>query len=147
MIIRDFKPTDLDEVIRIEYESFSEPYPVDIVMGLYEAGAGFLVAEIASNIVGYIIFWIKDGIGHIIVIAIDSNFRGMQIGTLLLQRAIEIFYVNDICDVKLEVKKSNIRAIHFYQQNGFRQIAEEDKYYSDGETAVIMLHKYEKKNT
>lgn len=147
MIIRDFKPTDLDEVIRIEYEAFSEPYPIDIVMGLYEAGAGFLVAEIAGNIVGYIIFWIKDGIGHIIVIAIDSRFRGMQIGTLLLQRAIEIFKVNNITNVKLEVKKSNIRAQHFYYENGFVQIAEEEKYYNDGETAVIMLHQYKDKDT
>ncbi|MCI5867314.1 MAG: ribosomal protein S18-alanine N-acetyltransferase [Methanosphaera sp.] len=143
MIIRDFKPADINDIIRIEYESFRHPYPIDIILQLYEAGAGFLVAEDSSNILGYIIFWLKDNIGHIIVIAVDSRYRGMSIGSLLLQNALQIFKLNGIKDIKLEVKKTNIGAIHFYQENNFKHIGEEENYYEDGETAVIMLYTHE----
>ncbi len=138
MFIRDFKPSDLDDVIRIEFNSFDDPYPVDIILQLYNAGAGFLVSEISHNVVGYVIFWIKDGMGHIIVIAVEDKYRDMQIGSLLLDRAIYIFKKNNINQIKLEVRKSNIRARRFYQKNGFVQVGEEEDYYGDGESAVIM---------
>ncbi|WP_455645106.1 ribosomal protein S18-alanine N-acetyltransferase [Methanosphaera sp.] len=140
MIIRDFKLSDLDDVLRIEFSEFKDPYPVDILIQLYNCGAGFLVAEVAQKIIGYIIFWIKDGFGHIIVIAVDSNYQSMHIGSVLLEKAVYLFKRNNINVVRLEVRKSNIRAIKFYQKNGFVQIAEEDNYYGDGESAIIMQY-------
>lgn len=142
MIIRDFKVTDLDSVLKIEFDSFKEPYPVDLIMKLYDAGAGFLVAEISNVVVGYIIFWVKDKIGHIIVIAVDGAFRSIGIGRMLLLHAIHIFSLNQIYDIKLEVKKSNRRAQEFYKRNGFKIIGVEEGYYSDGEAAVIMLYSH-----
>lgn len=140
MIIRDFKLSDLNEVVKIEFNSFDDPYPVDVLIQLYNVGAGFLVAELAHHVVGYVIFWIKDGFGHIIIIAVDEKYRSMQIGSLLLEKAIFIFKRNNIFDIKLEVRKSNVRARHFYQRNNFVQVSEEDNYYSDGETAIIMKY-------
>ena len=116
MIIRDFLLSDLDDVVRIEYEAFDDPYPVGILLQLYNAGAGFLVAQVAQTIVGYVIFWIKEGQGHIIVIAVDSNYQDMKVGSLLLEKACFIFKRNNINTVFLEVRKSNIRAINFYKR-------------------------------
>ena len=136
MIIRDFLLSDLDDVVRIEYEAF----PVGILLQLYNAGAGFLVAQVAQTIVGYVIFWIKEGQGHIIVIAVDSNYQDMKVGSLLLEKTCFIFKRNNINTVFLEVRKSNIRAINFYKRNGFVKINEEDDYYNDGESAIIMQY-------
>ena len=140
MIIRDFLLSDLDDVVRIEYEAFDDRYPVGILLQLYNAGAGFLVAQVAQTIVGYVIFWIKEGQGHIIVIAVDSNYQDMKVGSLLLEKTCFIFKRNNINTVFLEVRKSNIRAINFYKRNGFVKINEEDDYYNDGESAIIMQY-------
>ena len=140
MIIRDFLLSDLDDVVRIEYEAFDDPYPVGILLQLYNAGAGFLVAQVAQTIVGYVIFWIKEDQGHIIVIAVDSNYQDMKVGSLLLEKTCFIFKRNNINTVFLEVRKSNIRAINFYKRNGFVKINEEDDYYNDGESAIIMQY-------
>ncbi|MCD7782105.1 MAG: ribosomal protein S18-alanine N-acetyltransferase [Methanosphaera sp.] len=138
MRIRDFKLSDLDDVLKIEFDVFSDPYPADILIKLYESGVGFAVVELAHSVVGYIIYWVKDGNGHIIAIAIDKNYQGMGIGSRILDIIIDIFGKNDIHNVILEVRKSNLRAIKFYKNHGFITIDEQPNYYEDGETAIIM---------
>ena len=140
MIIRDFKLSDIDDVLAIEYDAISDPYPVDILIRLHESGAGFIVAEMGRRVVGYVIFWIRNGIGHIIAIAVDENFQNMRIGSRLLDKAIQILFANKIFTVGLEVRKSNVNAINFYLKKGFVQVSEEDEYYGDGEAAIIMQY-------
>lgn len=140
MIIRDFQLSDIDDVLAIEYEAFSDPYPVAILLQLHDGGAGFIVAELGTRVVGYIIFWIRNGIGHIIAIAVNSNYRKMHIGSLLLDRSLKIFHSNNINTVGLEVRKSNTPAVNFYLKHGFVKVDEEDNYYNDGEAAIIMRY-------
>lgn len=140
MIVRDFILSDLDDVLRIEFEAFPDPYPMNIILQLVDAGVGFLVAELARNVVGYIIFWVKNGDGHIIAIAVDSKFQDMEVGTVLLDKTRAIFKRNNIHKIFLEVRKSNTHAIHFYHKNGFVQIKQEENYYNDGEDAIIMQY-------
>ncbi len=140
MIIRDFRLSDLDDVLAIEYEAFPDPYPVDILIKLHQGGAGFAVAELGKHVVGYIIFWIRDGMGHIIAIAVNSNYRNMHVGSLLLEKTLKIFFSNNINVIGLEVRKSNISAINFYLRHGFVKVREEDDYYGDGEGAIIMQY-------
>lgn len=140
MIIRNFKLSDLDQVLAIEYDSFSDAYPVGILLELYNSGVGFLVAEAANRVVGYIIFWIRNGKGHIIAIAVDENFRDMHIGSLLLERTLKVFFFNKIFTIGLEVRKSNVSARAFYLKRGFVEVSEEEGYYSDGENAILMQY-------
>ncbi len=141
MIIRDFKLSDLDRILSIEFEEFNDPYPANMILQLYDLGAGFLVAELNHIVVGYIIFWVKENrIGHIIVIAVDSEYHNMQIGTILIKKSIDIFKRNKINKVILEVRKSNIKARNFYQKNGFVPTDVTPGYYDDGETAIIMQY-------
>ncbi|MBE6485364.1 MAG: ribosomal-protein-alanine N-acetyltransferase [Methanosphaera stadtmanae] len=138
MIIRDFRLSDIDDVLAIEYEAFPDPYPVDILLKLHESGAGFAVVELGNHVVGYIIFWIRDGIGHIIAIAVNSNYRNMHVGSLLLEKTLKVFFSNGINKIGLEVRKSNTSAINFYLKHGFEKTREEENYYGDGEGAIIM---------
>lgn len=92
MLIREFNPSDLARVYQIEVESFSNPYEVAILQQLYDIGAGFLVATEDGDVVGYIIFWMKEeNLGHIIALAIDRKYRGQHIATRLLMMAVTIF--------------------------------------------------------
>ncbi len=140
MIIRDFNLSDLDDVVNIEFNAFSDPYPVNVLIQLHDLGAGFLVAQVNQKVVGYVIFWVKNGFGHIVAIAVDQKFQDMHIGSSLLENALSIFKRNHIDIVRLEVRESNIKARRFYQKMGFVQIAVEEEYYDDGEAAIIMQY-------
>lgn len=139
MYIREFVPSDLARVYQIEVESFSNPYDVAILQQLYEIGTGFLVAIEEGEVVGYIIFWVKEeGLGHIIVLAVDKKFRGQHIATRLLMMAMTIFKNCDIHKITLEVKSHNDVAVAFYKKFGFVIDRKVPNYYEDGSDAYVM---------
>ena len=140
MYIREFVPSDLGRVYQIEVESFSNPYDVAILQQLYEIGTGFLVAIEDGEVVGYIIFWIKEeGLGHIIALAVDKRFRGRHIATRLLMMAMTIFKNCDIHRITLEVKSHNDVAVAFYKKFGFVIDRKVPNYYEDGSDAYVMF--------
>ena len=140
MYIREFVPSDLGRVYQIEVESFSNPYDVAILQQLYEIGTGFLVAIEDGEVVGYIIFWIKEeGLGHIIALAVDKKFRGRHIATRLLMMAMTIFKNCDIHRITLEVKSHNDIAVAFYKKFGFVIDRKVPNYYEDGSDAYVMF--------
>ena len=112
MFIREFVPSDLARVYQIEVESFSTPYELAILQQLYEIGAGFLVAVEDGEIVGYIIFWVKE----------EGIFKNI-----------------DIHRITLEVKSHNEAAVSFYQKFGFEIDRKVPNYYEDGSDAYVML--------
>ena len=142
MYIREFVPSDLGRVYQIEVESFSTPYEVSLLQQLYEIGTGFLVAIEDGEVVGYIIFWIKEeGLGHIIALAVDKKFRGQHIATRLLMMAMTIFKNFDIHRITLEVKSHNDIAVSFYKKFGFVIDRKVPNYYEDGSDAYVMIFK------
>lgn len=140
MFIREFVPSDLGRIYQIAEESFSNPYEIAIFQQLYEIGAGFLVAVEDGEIVGYIIFWVKEeGLGHIITLAVDKKFRGQHFATRLLMMAVSIFQNCDIHRITLEVKSHNDVAVSFYKKFGFKIDRKVPKYYEDGSDAFVMF--------
>lgn len=140
MYIREFRPADLGRVYQIEVESFSNPYDVAILQQLFDIGAGFLVAIEDDDIVGYIIFWVKEeGLGHIIALAVDPKYRGQHIATRLLMMATRIFKNCDIFNITLEVKAHNDVAVKFYEKFGFEIDRKVPGYYEDGSDAFVMF--------
>lgn len=139
MIIREFKRQDIKRVLEIEKASFNDPYPPNILIDIYNLGAGFLVAQENNRIVGYIIFWIKyEDEGHIISIAVDKNFRRLEVGTKLVEASIESFKKFSVKILKLEVRVGNTGARKFYSKIGFKEYKIVEDYYEDLEDAVIM---------
>lgn len=139
MIIREFKRPDIKRVLEIEKASFDDPYPANILVDIYNLGAGFLVAQENNRVVGYIIFWIKfEDEGHIISIAVDKNFRRLEVGTGLVESCIESFKKFSVKHIKLEVRKGNKGARKFYRALGFEEESIVEEYYEDLEDAVLM---------
>jgi ribosomal-protein-alanine N-acetyltransferase len=146
MIIREFRRPDIKRVLEIEQKSFKDPYPVNILLDIYNLGAGFLVAQQDNIIVGYIIFWIRfEGEGHIISIAVDENYRRKEVGSQLVDMALEIFKRYNIDIIKLEVRISNKGARKFYKERGFIEKEVLKDYYEDFEDAVLMIRNLDKK--
>jgi len=136
MIIREFRPKDLKRVNEIEKMSFSNPYEIEMLKQLFDIGAGFLIAQINDYIVGYIIFWIKEEYqGHIISLAVDTNYKRQNIGSRLVKVAIDIFKNFNIKRINLEVKTQNKEAICFYKSIGFKCGEKILNYYENGDNA------------
>lgn len=139
MIIREFKRPDVKRVLEIEMASFSDPYPANILVDIYNLGAGFLVAQENNRVVGYIIFWIKfEDEGHIISIAVDKSYRRMEVGSKLVETSLNIFKKYNVRKIKLEVRVGNKGARKFYSKMGFKDEKIVEDYYDDNEDAVIM---------
>ena len=139
MIIREFKRPDVKRVLEIEIASFNDPYPANILVDIYNLGAGFLVAQENNRVLGYIIFWIKfEDEGHIISIAVDKNYRRLEVGSKLVETSIEVFKKFEVKIIKLEVRVGNKGARKFYSKLGFKEEKIVENYYEDLEDAVIM---------
>lgn len=145
MIIREFRRQDIKRVLEIEKASFKDPYPANVLLDIYNMGAGFLVAQQDNIVVGYIIFWIRfEDEGHIISIAVDESYRRKAVGSRLVETAMKIFKRYNIQLIKLEVRVSNGGAIDFYKEMGFLQREVHKEYYEDQEDAVLMDMELEK---
>ena len=139
MKVRKFVPKDLKRVFEIENMSFDQSYGINMFQQLYDMGIGFLVAEKDDYVVGYVMFWIKyENQGHIISIAVDKNYRRQGAGTELFIRAITILSMLPIDAIYLEVRKSNLGAVEFYEKFNFIKDRVVPGYYEDGDAAIIM---------
>ena len=139
LIIRAFQPEDFCDVIEIERQIFGEHDPY-VYMELYESvPEGFYVAILDGKTAGFVVGFISIPIrGRIFTLAVKEEYRGMGIGTKLLDKICEILKTNGSDEATLEVRISNIPAQHFYMKQGFVPAWVEHRYYNDGEDALIM---------
>jgi len=100
-----------------------------------ETVLGFAVGEIREIMFSGISHKFK--VGHILNIAVKKIRRRMGIGNQLMEKIEEKFKENGASRVTLEVRESNIDAIHFYLNRGYQEIGRVKAYYYD-EDALIM---------
>lgn len=139
MLVREFIPNDIKRILEIENMSFDERYGFNMFMKLYDVGAGFLVAEIEGYVVGYVLFWLKEeNEGHIISIAVDRNYRRLNVGSTLLSNALVILKKFNVDCVSLEVNENNSGAVEFYKNFDFEVDRTVPNYYNNGDGAIVM---------
>jgi len=148
--LRRFKPSDLDGVIRINRECLPENYTALFFINLYKRFPGtFIVAEADGKIVGYIMCRIETGIpsfkllgitkkGHVISIAVLPSHQGKGIGYALIHEATQAMVNYKAKECYLEVRESNLSAIHLYMKLGFETARTLRNYYADGEDAFVL---------
>ena len=135
---------DLDEIARIERESFpipwkreffetelSEPYRYARVLA-GEPGA-------VPRIGGYLFAVSLYEEFHINKIATDPRLRNAGLGRRLLEDALARARALGATAVTLEVRVSNLPAREFYKSYGFREAYRRRGYYQDGEDAFAMV--------
>jgi ribosomal-protein-alanine N-acetyltransferase len=153
--IRGFNPdTDIESVQNINRKCLPENYPRFFFTEIYNKfPEGFNVAQIDENgeIVGYEMTRLEKGLsnfgfgickkGHIISIAVLPSYRRLGIAIKLMAAASDAMRLRDVKEVYLEVRESNQAAINLYQNLGYISYKISKKYYSDGESALIMISK------
>lgn len=90
-----------------------------------------------GEMVGFIAGDIRrsEGLSWIATFCVSPKYRGHGIGKMLLQACEERLPMETI---RLSVRASNEAAIGLYLNAGYSKVGEWLRYYSDGETAIVM---------
>jgi len=151
--LRRFQPPDLEKVVHINQVCLPENYSNYFFMDLYgHYPETFIVAEINSELVGYIMCRIETGLpgfgllgiikrGHVISVAVLPQYQRKGIGQALMQEAMLRMRTYKAKECYLEVRASNTPAIDMYKKLGFETSRTVHGYYADGEDAAVMTRK------
>ena len=131
---------DLDDIVRIETESFPIAWHRHFFESeLHAPHRHQLVAKRDGVVIGYVFaMWILDEM-HINKIAVDARERRNGVAEALMARCFDFARANGIASISLEVRRSNHGAQEFYRALDFRSTYVRPRYYPDGESAVIMV--------
>jgi ribosomal protein S18 acetylase RimI-like enzyme len=109
----------------------NENYLKKIEKRLLEFPRGLVIVEDNGKAVGQIELQIKDVdnkcIGYVNLFYLIPDYRGKGYGTKLLEYAENFFHSNKIDEYQLRVSPSNVRAISFYNKNGFNTLRTEEE--------------------
>lgn len=141
MLIRKGEKKDAAQISEIEKMCFSGFSSEETVLKEMENNkwATYIVAQINEGIIGYVGFWSVIDSCDINNIAVLPDYRGLGVGTLLMEEVIRLAGVSRVEKIMLEVRSSNAAAMELYKKAGFKEVAVRKAYYEDnGEDAIIM---------
>ena len=141
IIFEQMQQEDLQQVMTIEKESFSDPWHISTFkreLRQRKKYTHFYVARQNNEVIGYIVFYIFCGEGHIMNIAVASEYRRRGVAKYLLACALEVVRNNAGEEVFLEVAVNNTAAQGLYRQFGFEVYGIRKRYYSNGEDAYVL---------
>lgn len=133
---------DLKQMLEIEVQCYPEPWKkTHFLDEMQRSFARLLVLtddETDSIVAGYIVYWVQaEGIS-LMNMAVDPKWRGFGFGMKLMQAMIKEAVDGDIPRIVLEVRESNTSALKLYERIGFHVTLKRKKFYSNGETALVM---------
>jgi ribosomal-protein-alanine N-acetyltransferase len=88
--------------------------------------------------VGYLLVLESVDFVDILNIAIHPDLQRQNLGKSLLDELLQRLDKDKVHSILLEVRVSNVSAISFYKQYGFKLIDTRKKYYSNLEDAKIL---------
>jgi len=141
LTIRKFDPIDMFSVIKLASETLTEKYSPSLFNFFYESyPKGFIVAEIAHKIVGFIIgIKTTKDCSRILMLGVSKSNRRQKIGTLLLNEFLKIIINEKVKYIELEVRTDNKKAKDFYTKHGFKIKGRIKEFYQDGKSAYTMI--------
>jgi ribosomal-protein-alanine N-acetyltransferase len=137
-------PFDLDEIARIESESFPVPWKREFFASELVEPHRYLrvlVSEDGSapRVGGYLFAVSLYEEFHINKIATDLRLRRQGYGRALLEDALARARSMGSTAITLEVRVSNAAAREFYASYGFSDAYRRRAYYQDGEDALVLV--------
>lgn len=140
-MIRKMTRRDLDELMKIENDVFSQPWSRQS----YEAElknhwADYLVCDWEGELAAYIGIWTVLEEAHITNVAVGKRFLGRGLGRALMLAGEKLARAKGANRILLEVRPSNTYALAMYRGLGFIPISVRTEYYADnGEDALVMI--------
>lgn len=133
---------DLDGVLEVEAESFTNPWTRDMYSWELQNRSLchiLLVRTEACHVAGFCAFWLVFDEIHINNVAMRPDFRERGIGTALLRRVLAEARQLGARRATLEVRASNERARRLYERLGFYVAGVRRNYYTNPVEDALIL--------
>ena len=142
--ICSLKLEHIDRILVIDSLCFPTPWSRESLEKEIENSelTKYVIAKKSGIVIGYAGMWIILDEGHITNIAVHPEYRGIGVGSLLLEALIEICKIEFIKSMTLEVRESNARAQNLYKKYGFFQNGIRKGYYRDNKENALIMWKY-----
>ena len=140
VIIRELEMRDIEAVSIIEAQSFSMPWSAkDFEQLVKDEKSLYLVAEIDGQVVGCCGVTNVCGEGNINNVVVAESYRGRGIAYAMMQELLIHGREMGCVEFTLEVRVSNVSAIHLYEKLGFISEGIRPRFYEKPiEDAMIM---------
>jgi ribosomal-protein-alanine N-acetyltransferase len=133
---------DLDGVLRVEAESFTNPWTRDMyAWDLQNRNVCHIYVARTANcpVAAFCAFWLVFDEIHINNVAVLPQFRGQGIGTTLMQHVLIEARRLGARRATLEVRASNRGALRLYERLGFYVAATRKHYYANPVEDALIL--------
>lgn len=98
----------------------------------------YFVAKLEEEIIGFAgILTIIDEV-NIMNIVVRKDNRNLGVGSLLLEKIIDVSKKQKSNLITLEVNENNLPAISLYKKYNFKQVGCRKKYYNNIDNAILM---------
>lgn len=141
LVIEKMKKEDIDQVILIEQDSFSDPWSKKSFSDDLDNPLALpLTVKSDNKVVGYACLWQIERELQIGNIAVAREHRGKGIGKFLMKQITEQAIKRECRSISLDVRESNKTAIELYEKFGFAVLGRRKSYYRlPKEDALVML--------
>jgi ribosomal-protein-alanine N-acetyltransferase len=141
LALRDYVPSDLADVVRIENECFPPAiaYSREVLKSEFESsGSVSLIAELNGSIVGLILanYQTKRPDGYISSVDVSKSHRREGIARQLVTAVESDFMARGNRQVVLEVGIENHEATQLYYKLGYKTHGTKKAFYADGTDAL-----------
>ena len=137
--IRNVCLSDLDNILTIEKSCYHQPWTYEMfAQELNNPVSHFICYVENGNICGYLCYWYVAGEIEILNLATALNMQRQGVARLLLDFAFSVATSSGLSSAFLEVRSGNTAAVKLYKKVGFLQTGVRQRYYRDGEDAILM---------
>jgi ribosomal-protein-alanine acetyltransferase len=139
--IRKARADDIESVLIIDSESSAFKKKEMVHMELSNQFSNFYIATVpeSKKIIGYIIYWIIENDLEIHHFAVKNEFQQKGVGSALIQYLLTDARKKKVKQIFLEVRRSNFKAIQFYNKFCFKSQGVREKYYRNPEEDAIVF--------
>ncbi len=147
IIVRKMDLSDIPYVYQEELKIFGKSLGEKTLYNeiLYNDMSRYFIALFDDKRAGYVGSWLTKPNAEILNLFVSEQYRGNQIGTLLMNEVIKVCLQEDIKMITLEVRPSNSYAITMYKRLGFTVSHTRKRYYENGDDALLMVKDLEVK--
>ena len=139
MKIRALDKTDIPFLVSAR-DSFSDAWDEKMLLSAFNAGNFFgFIAEDGVLPTGFITYSVNIDTADMQDLFVAEIYRRKGVAYALIASFIKDAKSRGVKKLFLEVRESNTPAITLYKKAGFNLISVRNKYYSDGENALVLV--------
>jgi ribosomal-protein-alanine N-acetyltransferase len=138
---RPMQMDDLESIMAIEPQIYPYPWTRGNFSDSLSSGYSAWVLMLNDQIIGYSLMMLVLDEAHLLNLSVAKPYQKQGLGRTLLEHMVSIAKSNQMANMFLEVRPSNISAIALYENMGFNEMAVRRGYYpaaNGRENAVLM---------